>query len=246
MFARLLTAAVVAAVASAAPATAAVITQFNFNSPTPDGNTGTGTTTPNIGAGTIAVVGGVTSPGFNSGVGSSDPAAADDSAYQTSTYPTQGMANKTAGVEVAVSTVGMRNIMVTFDQRHSNTSSRFAQFQYSTDGTTFTDFGDLFVGDTGDTWFNGRTVDLTGVAGVANNANFEFRIVAAFAPGTSEYTASRSTSAYGPTGTWRFDMVTVSGDLIPAAPVPAPAGLVLFSIGGVTVLGRRLVRRAAA
>ncbi|MFX7980977.1 hypothetical protein ABTK42_19300, partial [Acinetobacter baumannii] len=81
--------------AAALPSQALVVTQWNFNSPTPDNNTATGTTVPSIGTGTASLVGGVTSPGFNSGVGSSDPAAADNSGWQTSNYPASGSGNGT-------------------------------------------------------------------------------------------------------------------------------------------------------
>jgi hypothetical protein len=211
----------VAIAAFSSTAQAATLTQWNFNSLIPDNNTGTGTTSPAIGSGTASVIGGVTSPGFNSGVGSSDPALSDNSGWQTTSYPAVGAGNKTAGVQFNVSTVGQQNIVVTFDQRHSNTSSRYVQFQYTTNGSTFVDFGSLFDGNAGDTWFNNRTVNLSSILGVNNNSNFGFRIVAAFAPGTSAYAPSNSTSTYGTAGTWRFDMVTVSADPTTAIPTPA-------------------------
>jgi hypothetical protein len=209
---------------------AATLTQWNFNSLVPDNNTATGTLLPNIGSGTVSFVGGVTNSGFNSGVGSSD-LAADNSGLQTTTYPGQGSSNKTAGVQFSISTVGQQNISIKFDQRHSNTSSRYTQLQYTTNGSTYTDFGSLFDANLGgDTWYNGRSINLSSIAGVNNNANFGFRIVSAFAPGTSTYVASTSTSTYGTTGTWRFDTVTLD-----AAPVPVPTpalvpGLVGFGL----------------
>jgi hypothetical protein len=215
-------------------AEAALVTQWSFNSPTPDANTGTGTTNPSVGAGTASAIGGVTTS-FASGDasgGSSDPATGDDSGWQTTTYAAQGVGDKTRGVQFNVSTVGYSGIRVNYDLRHSNTSSRYEQFQYSVDGTNFVDFSSLFDGNQGDTWFNNRTVDLSTIAGVANNPLFAFRVVAAFAPGGSAYAASSPTGTYGTAGTWRFDMVSVSGTA-----VPVPAALPLLFSGFAVLFG---------
>ncbi len=239
----LLTAALMAVSVSATAHASVVVTQWNFNSPTPDNNTGTGTTDPSIGAGIASLLNGVTG-GFASGTangGSSDPAASDNSGWQTTGYAAQGQGNKLSGVQFAVSTLGYQDIVVRYDLRHSNTSSRYEQFQYSIDGNNFIDYV-LFDGNAGDTWFNNRSVDLTGIAGVNDNASFAFRIVAAFAPNTSQYAASRATSDYGTAGTWRFDMVTVQGVAVPVPPpVPEPEtyALMLAGLGLVGFMARR-------
>lgn len=225
---------------------AAVITQWDFNSNPPDANTSTGTTNPSIGSGTAALQGGTTAT-FGSGDasgGSSDPAAGDDSGWNTSTYPAQGVDPKTAGAGFLVSTVGYEDIIVNWDQRHSNTASRFAQFQYTTDGGgNWSDFGALWEGDQGgDRWYNQRTTDLSSLAAVDNNPGFGFRIVSAFDPASNMYVATTSTSTYSTTGTWRFDMVTVNGTL-----VPEPAMAVLGALGAMASLwARRRVWRGAA
>jgi len=63
-------------------AQAATLTQFNFN--LADGSTASGTLTPNIGTGTVSLVGGTpATPHFataEDGGGSSDPLVGDDSA----------------------------------------------------------------------------------------------------------------------------------------------------------------------
>jgi len=230
-----------AAAFAAGNAQAVVVTQWNFNSATPDGNTGTGTILPAIGTGTASLVGGVTAT-FASGDasgGSSDSATGDDSGWNTTSYTPQGTGNKTRGAQFSVSTVGFQNVVVSYDLRHSNTSSRYEQFQYSTDGLNFVDFMS-FDGNAGDTWFNGRSVDLSGVAGVNNNANFAFRVVSAFAPSTTAYAASNPTSTYGTSGTWRFDMVTVS-----AAPVPE-AETYAMMLAGLGLVGFMAARRRKA
>ncbi|MEP0767503.1 MAG: PEP-CTERM sorting domain-containing protein [Fimbriimonadia bacterium] len=225
-------------VAVAVAANAAPIVQWNFNSVPPDGNTGTGTTVPNInltGSASISLLGGVTNPGFNSGVGSSDPAASDNSGYQTTTYAAQGTENGLRGVAFFGSTLGYQDIVVNFDLRHSNTSSRFAQLEYTLDGGSTWTFGGLFEADLGgDKWYNVRTVDLTSVAGANNNPLFGFKVVAVFAPGTGGYLPSTPTSTYGPNGTWRFDMVTINGNLI-----PEPGTIAALAVGVVGLMARR-------
>jgi hypothetical protein len=128
-------------------------------------------------------------------------------------FPAQGANDKTAGVQFSASTVGYQNIVVTFDQRHSNTSVRHVQFQYTVDisaaSPVWVDFA-ISQGTAGDTWF-ARSYNLSAISGLNNNAHAGFRVVATFAPGTSTYIASDNAGTYAPTGNWRFDMVTVKG-----------------------------------
>jgi hypothetical protein len=160
------------------------------------------------------MVGGATSS-FASGDsngGSTDPASGDDSGFTVTNFPAQGAGNKTRGIQFSVSTVGFENIIVSWDQRHSNTAPRHVQVQYTTDGVSWTDFGSLFIGNAGDSWFNSRSVDFTGISAVNNNPNFGVRLLAAFnpVPGTS-YAPSNTGSTYATTGNWRLDMVTIKG-----------------------------------
>ena len=215
------------ALAAAAPLHAQLFTQWNFNSGD-DATTSTGTLTPSFGSGTAALIGGATGT-FASGAsngGSTDPNTTDDSAWNISTWAAQGTENKTRGVQFSVSTVGMTDISVSWDQRHSNSSSEYVVFQYSTDGSTFTDFA-TFQGQTGDTWFNGRSADLSSIAAVENNPSFAFRIVQSFGADNLNYEPSNQTAAYATTGTWRFDMVTVN-----ATPVPEPEEYAAMAAGG--------------
>ncbi|MCK6406034.1 MAG: PEP-CTERM sorting domain-containing protein [Rhodocyclaceae bacterium] len=220
-------------------AQADTVAQWNFNSNPVDTSTSTGSLLPSIGSGTAGTIGGVSSA-FASGTsngGSSDTAATDDSGWQTTGYSLQGAANKNAGVEFKVSTLGFQNIVIGYDLRHSNTSSRYEQVQYSLDGITFTDIAG-FDGNAGDTWFNGRSVDLSSILGANNNASFAFRVVSAFAPGSAAYLASAADKSYGTAGTWRFDMVTVS-----AMPVPEPGSYALF-LAGIGLMGTVARRRS--
>jgi hypothetical protein len=232
-------AAAVALAAASSAAGAATLVEWNFNSSPADTLSSTGSLAPTLGAGSLATVGGVTgaSPAaFASGNGSSDPVTTDDTGWQTTGYAAQGAQDRLRGVQFNVSTLGFQNIIFQFDQRHSNTSSRWAQVQYSTNGTTFTNVATFEAASGGDAWYHDRTVNLTGLAGVDNNASFALRVVAMFAPSTSTYAPSTGSSTYGTAGTWRFDMVQVMGTPVP---VPAALPLLLSGLGFVAVARRR-------
>lgn len=227
--------------AACGTAAADIITRWDFNSLPQDGNTATGTLTPSTGAGTASGVGGVNATAFSSGDangGSTDPvvnsATTSDSGWQVTTFAAQGAENQGRGVQFLVSTAGYMNIVVTFDQRHSNTSSRFYAGQYTTDGGASWTTATIFEGTAGDTWFNNRTIDLSTVTAANDNANFGIRVVATFAPGTSGYVASSATGTYSPSGTARFDMVTFNGTL-----VPAPSALASLGLMGLAARRRR-------
>jgi PEP-CTERM motif len=230
-----------AAALIALPASADTLVQWNFNSVTPDANAGTGTVVPAIGTGTASLVGGTTAT-FASGDasgGSSDPATGDDSGWNVTTFPAQGSGDKTRGAAFATSTVGFENVVFSFDLRHSNTSSRYEAVQYTLNGSTWLDAIVFDANEGGDRWYNGRTVDLSDVAGVADNASFAVRVLATFAPGTSAYAATAPGSSYGTSGTWRFDMVTIAGTPIAPIPEPGSTALLLAGLGTLGFLARR-------
>lgn len=197
-----------------------ILAQWNFNGPSATEVPG-GTASPSTseGTGTAVLVNGITAT-FASGVasgGSSDPVTTvpENFGWNTTTYAAQDTENKERGIQFNISTVGFSALVFKFDQRLSNTASNTWVVQYSTNGTTWTD-AQLFTFEpaetgTGDVWYNDRTVDLSSVTALDNNPNASFRIVAAFDPTTNNYRAARSTSNYGPGGTSRFDMVTLTG-----------------------------------
>lgn len=205
-----------------------IIAQWDFNAQS---------LAPSAGAGTLSTVGGVSGGSFNQAAGSSDPLQ-PGFGWQTSGYPSQGQASGTAGIEIRLSTIGWDSISVNWDQRHSNASSRWTQFQYSWDGGANFIALDAFEATAGDTWFNDRSVNLAGLPGVGQNSEVVFRIVSIFQPGTLSYQAANSGSNYTG-GTWRFDMITVEGVM---SPVPAPGALAALGLAGLARGGRR--RRA--
>jgi len=224
--------AVTALGASSAEASAAVqFAAWNFNGPQ-------GTLEASTGVGTAVTIGG-TSGTFSLGDPTDDGSAkpAENKAWNIASFAAQGSGSGERGVRFDVSTTGRSSVVVSWRQRHSNSASRFVQFQYSLDGTTFTSSGlandGIFEASLGgEVWQPQRTVDLSSIAGAADNAKFAVRIVSVFAPGTSGYAATAAGGNYSAAGTIRFDLVAFSG-----TPVPAPAAAGLGVAGGVLALG---------
>jgi len=218
-------------VAISGTASAAVVTQWTFNS-----SNAALTLTPYIGTGTASYVGGTAaaSPAFATGWVDDTTAVSPVLNYRwaMSTFPAAGAASGTAGAQFAVSTAGYQNVVITFGLRNSNSSSKYAMLQYSTNGTNFADFGDVING-TGDT-FTSVSRDLSALTSTNNNSTFAFRVVSVFAPGTSAYVAAKTGSSYATSGTYGFDLVTVNGTAI-----PSPGAIALLGFAGLVARRRR-------
>ncbi len=202
------------------------IVTWTFNSVPPDSpsNVGTGTKIPANGTGAASYVGGATNASsgeFAAGDSRSDPAGgADNSAWNTSKYPSAITGNKSAGVQFEASTLGYSNIVVSWSQQNSATASRYLRVQYTTDGSTFQDGPSVAVYVDG--VFTNKVADLSGIPETANNPNFAVRFVSeweftAINAGTNAYVATKAGSSYSTSGTMRFDMVTIAGALLPNA-----------------------------
>ncbi len=186
-----------------------IITMWDFNDETLE---------PTIGEGTAINIGG-TSFTWAAGVPGNP-----DKGWNTSSYPSQGEASGTAGVEFLVSTVGHTGIAVQLWQRSSGTGSRYTQVQYTLNGTEWIDFETYTNGPPHDTFYE-HMIDFSGIGAASNNPDFGIRLVSIFSPeaftdpqdpftdwGANEaYRASRDDRNYGSSGTWRFDDVTFLG-----------------------------------
>jgi len=163
--------------------------------------------TPTTGNGSLTLLGGVTSDGFNGGYSSTY-------AWSTTSYPAQGTNNATAGIQINVSTLGYKDISLAWSHRHSNTSSKRVAIYYTVNRTAepvVWNLAAIFNANAGDAWFQ-RTYDLTWLRNANNNANFSLKLVSCFANADStQYVASTTTSTYAASGKWRFDNITLSG-----------------------------------
>ncbi|MBC7888710.1 MAG: choice-of-anchor I family protein [Ferruginibacter sp.] len=201
-----------------------VITQWNFNSVPADASTSTGSNAPSLGAGSLASVN-VTTTTFNSGTGSTDPAATDNTGLGLTGWPAQGTNPKFSGLQFGAATTGFQNINISFDLRHSNTGPKHFTVQYTTNISATTPVWVDFIEDStmaGDVFVNNRAYNFSAITTLNNNANAGFRIVSSFRPATSIYVAATTTSSYATTGTWRFDMVTIKGTTTGGGDITAP------------------------
>ena len=155
---------------------------------------------------------------FTNNVASGLDYGAGNSAWGSATYPAVGASNKTAGVRFNVSTVGAKNIVLSYDTRTSATASKYERLQYSTNGTDFIDYP-VSSSFSQNSSYESRAYSLAGFPGVANNPSFAVRIVTEF-ESTAKYGASANAqyvgnpTAYATSGTVSYDLVNLVADAI--------------------------------
>ena len=165
-------------------------------------------------------------------------------AWGSSGYPALDASNKTAGVQFDVSTLGAKNIMVTYDTRATATASKYERLQYTTNGIDFMDYPTScsFIQAVN---YESRAFSLAGFPGVANNTNFAIRIVTEF-ESTASYGVSNDDqyvgngSTYAGSGTVSYDIVKITGDAITNAnmspTISSFTNVVTTDTSGATVL----------
>lgn len=150
--------------------------------------------------------------------------------WGASTYPSATTSNKQAGIEFKVSTVGLRNVTIAYDERGSATASRYQRLQFTTNGTDYIDFpGSTDINPngltTGNTGFRSEAFSLVGFPGTRDNPNFGIRIVTEF-ESTAKYGATNNdayvanTSTYGSSGVLGKDIVTFNAESITNGSTP--------------------------
>jgi hypothetical protein len=130
----------------------------------------------------------------------------------------------TQGVQFSASTVGRSNIVVQFDWYTTAEIVRDLQVQYTTNGSTWTNVGPVYVAPAGGGYFPGITINFValGITAVNNNSNFAVRMVSVYdrsanAPTPYTYTAATLGTNGAPvqyndaSGNWRFDEVNILG-----------------------------------
>jgi hypothetical protein len=192
----------------------------------PTSNTGSGTSSVvNLGGGTIT-------PGSATGMAGTGCGTQNGATAWALNPFDAGTVNESNGTQFNTSTVGYQNINFTWDQRWSNTAPNTIRVQYTTNGTTWTNFnltganttfcsgsinanGCFETDATGDI-YRRINVNFSAVTAANNNPNFGVRILASFYQLTTEFRqTSAPTIVAGLTGTWRFDNVAFTGTLIP-------------------------------
>jgi hypothetical protein len=189
------------------------LARWDFN----DTNSPVTSPDPSEGAGTATLLGNV--PAVYSPTASfADPLAATNFSWNTgNNYPLQGTSNELAGVEFQASTVGKKDIVLTWNEYHTKQASRYTRLQYSADGVNFTN-RDVYV-TTNDSDFAFYSADLSAITNLNNNPNFAFRIVTDFEStaitnGNANYVATTTGSSYSVNGTIRFDLMSVYANTI--------------------------------
>ncbi len=139
----------------------------------------------------------------------------------------------TQGAQFSASTVGVSGITFNYGWISTNQGVRNLQAQYTTDGSSWANAGELQVATTAA--YQNLSIDFNalGLTGVDNNANFGVRLVSAFDPsfgaGTT-YTAATLTGglpvAYNNnSGNWRFDNISIT------SAVPETGSLMMLALG---------------
>ena len=141
-------------------------------------------------------------------------------ALQTGT----SLANNGKYVQATANLTGYQGITFSFaTQQSSNLVFSSNQFQYSLDGTNFTNFGAIYTPAAA---FAPVSFNLNSISGLNNNANAAFRIVFDGATGTS-------------TTNNRLDNLIISGTALGGTPVssPVPEASTTVSLGLMLALG---------
>jgi hypothetical protein len=143
-----------------------------------------------------------------------------------------------------VNTTGLADIHFSWDQTSSNTGPKDYILQYSTNGTTFTNFETYSVlnNNTPNPLWNATTSsslfsmsqDLSAIAALDNASTVYFRLTDA------DTVAAGSASPVATAGTDRVDNVVVTGT--PLA-TPEPSGIVLTTIGIASLMLAAMRRR---
>ena len=124
--------------------------------------------------------------------------------------------------EFQTSSATFSDIGIVFDQMGSNTGPRDFKLQYSTDGSSFTDFGDPYQVLNGNWNSNANfptrhttyAFDLSSVTALNNDSSIYFRLV------NTSTNAVNSVDPVAPAGTSRVDNITIYGNFEAPPPVP--------------------------
>lgn len=172
---------------------------------------------------------------------------------------TVGYSNINLTFDVSISSQGEANLEVLYSTNGGSSWTNASTLTYASTpvspatgailtNTTATNAslvnGTYFHGEANngnDVWYNGLSVNLSGVAAANNDANLEFEIVNA-ATGTADVNEKGNTALNNTSGNWRFDDVTVSE--VAAAPEPSSWALAVIVALAFVGLRRRATSRS--
>jgi hypothetical protein len=250
------------------------ITEWNFNTigvkPAPYNSPA-----PTTGTGTAIILG--MNNSYNGGntanadilltAGTADPSFTEDTwrirgtSHNGWATHAAGAAQYTQGIELDTSTVGYTGIKFSFDWYSTTQGIRDLQFQYNlntANSSGWTNFGGTsptgtYIAVSND-FYNAPgsptiTVDLSGITGANNDANFGVRLVSAFdSTGNvpNDYASAQlsggNTVIYNnSSGNWRFGTLNFSGNL---ASAPEPSSIALLASAGAVLAIYARKRRA--
>lgn len=219
-------------IANTGVSSAAIIAQWTYevNTPADIANNGTGPTVPadvGVGTGTAMHVAAATDWSTPAGNGSANSLSANE--WAVGDY-----------FQFEVSTLGLENITLAWDQTGSNTGPGRFDLEYRVGNT-----GPFTVGLDDYTVVNGSwnattptliptsyALDLSAITALNNQAVVQFRI-------TMANTTSISGATVAAGGTGRVDNFTVNG----VPPIPEPSTIALSTLAGLGLLGYRLRRK---
>src|ERR1035441_2255655 len=193
-----------------------IIAQWNFN----DTNAPSTAPLPAAGVCTASLMGGTSALYV---AGDTADQGGTNKAWSIKGYPAKDMGNKTAGLQLNVSTVGYHDIALGWYQENTATASRYARLCYSLDGATFVERDVIAIYK--DSSYTNMIISLSAIPGATNNPLFGIRIVTEFestatGSGAASYVATKDGSTYSTTGAIHYDLVTVSGTLFPPTNLP--------------------------
>lgn len=149
-------------------------------------------------------------------------------ALQGGTDPANINGNEGHYLQASANLTGFQNVGFSFATQRTSTGFNSDQFQYSFNGTDFTNFGAAYVPNLSTAGgLMTQSFDLSSIAGLNNNANAAFRIVFNGASGTNG------------AGNNRFDNLIISGMALGGTPVtaPVPEASTTVSLGLMLALG---------
>ncbi|MDM4018103.1 hypothetical protein [Roseiconus lacunae] len=189
-----------------------VVTEWNFED----------TLLPDVGVGSVSLVGGTTAM-FDNG-----PFGGNNRAWYTTNYAPQETESGQRGVQFLIDTTGYSEIQVHWISRASGDQSNWYQIETTVDGgVNWLAFEEKEYGSFDTFEFIGA--DLSHVSGSSDNPGFGVRFTAIFSPmefvsngiafGPNQaYEPADSVSelsAYSPLGHYGFDQLVVSGTAVP-------------------------------